>query len=492
MSTDAEMAIYGKAAIYLRKPEKERIEAQSKPFDAKSACYVADAKELYLKGTILKKDGGKVTVKVLDTEEERTVKEDDVSPMNPPKYDKIEDMAMMTHLNEASVLYNLKERYAAWMIYTYSGLFCATVNPYKWLPVYDAECVAAYRGKKRMEAPPHIFSVSDNAYQFMLTDRENQSVLITGESGAGKTVNTKRVIQYFATISVGGGDKKRDMSKVCYCGSLEDQIIAANPLLEAYGNAKTVRNDNSSRFGKFIRIHFGTTGKLASADIETYLLEKSRVTFQLPDERGYHIFYQMMTNHKPELIELALITTNPYDFPMCSQGQITVASIDDKVELEATDPMGIFSILEEECMFPKATDTSFKNKLYDQHLGKNKAFEKPKPAKGKAEAHFSLVHYAGIVDYNIIGWLDKNKDPLNDSVVQLYQKSSVKLLPVLYPPVVEESGGGKKGGKKKGGSMQTVSSQFRENLGKLMTNLRSTHPHFVRCLIPNESKTPGT
>ena len=99
--------------------------------------------------------------------------------------------------------------------------------------------------------------------------------------------------------------------------------------------------------------------------------------------------------------------------------------------------MGIFAILEEECMFPKASDTTFKNKLYDQHLGKCNAFQKPKPAKGKAEAHFSLVHYAGTVDYNIAGWLDKNKDPLNESVVQLYQKSSVKLLPVLYPPVVE-------------------------------------------------------
>uniref|UniRef100_A0A8C2B0I6 Myosin heavy chain, fast skeletal muscle-like n=1 Tax=Cyprinus carpio TaxID=7962 RepID=A0A8C2B0I6_CYPCA len=657
MSTDAEMAIYGKAAIYLRKPEKERIEAQNKPFDAKAACYVVDDKELYVKGTIKSRDGGKVTVIVNDTKEERVAKEDDVHPMNPPKFDKIEDMAMMTHLNEPSVLYNLKERYAAWMIYTYSGLFCATVNPYKWLPVYDAEVVAAYRGKKRMEAPPHIFSVSDNAYQAMLTDRENQSVLITGESGAGKTVNTKRVIQYFATVAV-QGDKKKEQAAGKMQGSLEDQIIAANPLLEAYGNAKTVRNDNSSRFGKFIRIHFGTSGKLASADIETYLLEKSRVTFQLPDERGYHIFYQMMTNHKPELIEMTLITTNPYDFPMCSQGQITVASIDDKEELVATDtaidilgfsaeekmgiykftgavlhhgnmkfkqkqreeqaepdgteeadkisyllglnsadmlkalcyprvkvgnefvtkgqtvpqvynsvsalsksiyermflwmvirinqmldtkqqrnffigvldiagfeifdfnsmeqlcinftneklqqffnhhmfvleqeeykkegivwefidfgmdlaacieliekPMGIFSILEEECMFPKATDTSFKNKLYDQHLGKCNAFQKPKPAKGKAEAHFSLVHYAGTVDYNISGWLDKNKDPLNESVVQLYQKSSVKLLATLYPPV--------------------------ENLGKLMTNLRSTHPHFVRCLIPNESKIPG-
>uniref|UniRef100_A0A672ZW85 Myosin motor domain-containing protein n=1 Tax=Sphaeramia orbicularis TaxID=375764 RepID=A0A672ZW85_9TELE len=680
MSTDAEMAVYGKAAIYLRKPEKERIEAQNKPFDAKSACYVPDAKELYLKATVIKRDGGKATVKLLLNEEERTVKDDEVSPMNPPKFDKIEDMAMMTHLNEASVLYNLKERYAAWMIYTYSGLFCVTVNPYKWLPVYDAEVVSAYRGKKRMEAPPHIFSVSDNAFQYMLTDRENQSVLITGESGAGKTVNTKRVIQYFATIST-SPQKAKDATPGKMQGSLEDQIIAANPLLEAYGNAKTVRNDNSSRFGKFIRIHFGTTGKLASADIETYLLEKSRVTFQLPDERGYHIFYQMMTNHKPELIEMSLITTNPYDFPMISMGQITVASIDDKVELEATDnaidilgftgeekvgiykltgavihhgnmkfkqkqreeqaepdgtedadkvayllglnsadmlkalcyprvkvgnefvtkgqtvpqvlnsvtalaksiyermflwmvirinqmldtkqarnffigvldiagfeifdfntleqlcinftneklqqffnhhmfvleqeeykkegiiwefidfgmdlaacieliekPMGIFSILEEECMFPKATDTSFKNKLYDQHLGKCKAFEKPKPAKGKAEAHFSLVHYAGTVDYNIAGWLDKNKDPLNESVLQLYQKSAMKLLAVLYPLF---GGGGKKGGKKKGGSMQTVSSQFRENLGKLMTNLRSTHPHFVRCLIPNESKTPG-
>uniref|UniRef100_A0A8C5FQ64 Myosin heavy chain, fast skeletal muscle-like n=1 Tax=Gadus morhua TaxID=8049 RepID=A0A8C5FQ64_GADMO len=649
MSTDAEMAAYGKAAIYLRKPEKERIEAQSAPFDAKAAAYVTDVKELYVKCTITKRDAGKVTVTVLATKE--VVKEDDVTPMNPPKYDKIEDMAMMTHLNEASVLYNLAERYAAWMIYTYSGLFCATVNPYKWLPVYDQEVVNAYRGKNF-----------------------NSLILLIRKSGAGKTVNTKRVIQYFATISV-GGEKKKDEG-----GSLEDQIIAANPLLEAYGNAKTVRNDNSSRFGKFIRIHFHATGKLSSADIETYLLEKSRVTFQLPDERGYHIFYQMMTNHKPEIIEMTLITTNPYDFPMCSQGQITVASIDDKEELDATDtaidilgftnedkmgiykftgavlhhgnmkfkqkqreeqaepdgneeadkisyllglnsadmlkalcyprvkvgneyvtkgqtvpqvnnsvsalaksiyermflwmvirintmldtkqarqfyigvldiagfeifdynsmeqlcinftneklqqffnhhmfvleqeeykkegiiwefidfgmdlaacieliekPMGIFSILEEECMFPKASDTTFKNKLYDQHLGKTKAFEKPKPAKGKAEAHFAMVHYAGTVDYNITGWLDKNKDPLNDSVVQLYQKSSNKLLPVLYPP----TGGAKKGGKKKGGSMQTVSSQFRENLGKLMTNLRSTHPHFVRCLIPNESKTPG-
>ncbi|KAJ8367015.1 hypothetical protein AAFF_G00333890 [Aldrovandia affinis] len=684
MSTDAEMATFGPASIYLRKPERERIEAQNTPFDAKTAYFVAEPKEIYLKGKLISREGGKATVETRDGQK-ITVKEDDIYLMNPPKFDKIEDMAMMTHLNEPCVLYNLKERYAAWMIYTYSGLFCVTVNPYKWLPVYDSVVVGAYRGKKRVEAPPHIFSISDNAYQFMLTDRENQSILITGESGAGKTVNTKRVIQYFATIAVAGGAKKLEPVAGKMQGSLEDQIIAANPLLEAYGNAKTVRNDNSSRFGKFIRIHFGTTGKLASADIETYLLEKSRVTFQLSAERSYHIFYQLMTGHKPELLEALLITTNPYDYPMISQGEITVKSINDVDEFVATDtaidilgftseekmgiykltgaclhhgsmkfkqkqreeqaepdgteeadkisylmglnsadllkcvcyprvkvgnemvtkgqtvpqvhnsvmalcksvyekmflwmvirinemldtkqprnffigvldiagfeifdynsleqlcinftneklqqffnhhmfvleqeeykkegidwefidfgmdlaacieliekPLGIFSILEEECMFPKASDTTFKNKLHDQHLGKTAAFQKPKPAKGKAEAHFALMHYAGTVDYNISGWLDKNKDPLNDSVIQLYQKSSVKLLGILYAShSATDDAKGKKAGKKKGGSFQTVSALFRENLGKLMTNLRSTHPHFVRCLIPNESKTPG-
>ncbi|XP_054134659.1 myosin heavy chain, skeletal muscle, adult-like isoform X5 [Melozone crissalis] len=682
MSSDAEMAIFGEAAPYLRKSEKERIEAQNKPFDAKTSVFVVHAKESFVKGTITSRESGKVTVKT-EGGETLTVKEDQIFSMNPPKYDKVEDMAMMTHLHEPAVLYNLKERYAAWMIYTYSGLFCVTVNPYKWLPVYNPEVVLAYRGKKRQEAPPHIFSISDNAYQFMLTDRENQSILITGESGAGKTVNTKRVIQYFATIAASGDKKKEEKSSGKMQGTLEDQIISANPLLEAFGNAKTVRNDNSSRFGKFIRIHFGATGKLASADIETYLLEKSRVTFQLKAERSYHIFYQIMSNKKPELIDMLLITTNPYDYQFVSQGEVTVASINDQEELMATDsaidilgftadertaiykltgavmhygnlkfkqkqreeqaepdgtevadkaaylmglnsadllkalcyprvkvgneyvtkgqnvqqvynsvgalakavyekmflwmvvrineqldtkqprqyfigvldiagfeifdfnsleqlcinftneklqqffnhhmfvleqeeykkegiewtfidfgmdlaacieliekPMGIFSILEEECMFPKATDTSFKNKLYDQHLGKSNNFQKPKPGKGKAEAHFSLVHYAGTVDYNISGWLEKNKDPLNETVIGLYQKSSVKTLALLFASA-SGGGGGKKGGKKKGSSFQTVSALFRENLNKLMTNLRSTHPHFVRCIIPNETKTPG-
>ncbi|XP_046879893.1 myosin-7-like [Hypomesus transpacificus] len=679
---DALMAEFGTAGPFLRKSDKERLEAQTRPFDMKKNCFVPDPEVEYVRALISSRDGDKVTV---ETEYGKTTthKEDDIHPQNPPKFDKIEDMAMFTFLHEPAVLFNLKERYAAWMIYTYSGLFCVTVNPYKWLPVYDQSVVNAYRGKKRSEAPPHIFSISDNAYQYMLSDRENQSVLITGESGAGKTVNTKRVIQYLASIAAVTGKKDAAQEKK---GTLEDQIIQCNPALEAFGNAKTIRNDNSSRFGKFIRIHFGVSGKLSSADIETYLLEKSRVTFQLKAERDYHIFYQILSQKKPELLEMLLITSNPYDYAFISQGEISVTSIDDSDELVATDeafdvlgftqeekngiykmtgaimhygnmkfknkqreeqaesdgtedtdkvaylmglnsadlikglchprvkvgnewvtkgqsvqqvyysigalskslyekmflwmvvrinqsldtknarqhyigvldiagfeifdfntfeqlcinftneklqqffnhhmfvleqeeykkegivwvfidfgmdlaacieliekPMGIMSILEEECMFPKASDATFKAKLYDNHLGKNPNFQKPRIVKGRPEAHFSLVHYAGTVDYNIGNWLVKNKDPLNETVVGLFQKSSLKMLAVLFAgyagaDAAAESGGGKK---KKGSSFQTVSALHRENLNKLMTNLRSTHPHFVRCLIPNETKTPG-
>ncbi|KAI2648738.1 Myosin-7 [Labeo rohita] len=646
---DSQMAEFGAAAPFLRKSDIERLEAQTRPFDMKKEVFVPHPEEEYIKASIVSRDGDKVTC---DTSKGQTVtvKEADIHPQNPPKFDKIEDMAMFTFLHEPAVLFNLKERYAAWMIYTYSGLFCVTVNPYKWLPVYNQEVVLAYRGKKRSEAPPHIFSISDNAYQYMLSDRENQSILIT----------------------IAASPSKKDTSSEKK-GTLEDQIIQCNPALEAFGNAKTIRNDNSSRFGKFIRIHFAASGKLASADIETY----------------YHIFYQILSQKKPELLEMLLITANPYDYAFISQGETQVASIDDAEELMATDeafdvlgftqeeknsiykltgaimhygnmrfkqkqreeqaeadgtedadksaylmglnsadlikalchprvkvgnewvtkgqnvqqvsyavgalsksvyekmflwmvvrinqsldtkqprqyfigvldiagfeifdfntfeqlcinftneklqqffnhhmfvleqeeykkegiewefidfgmdlqacidliekPMGIMSILEEECMFPKASDATFKAKLYDNHLGKSNNFQKPRIIKGKPEAHFSLIHYAGTVDYNINNWLVKNKDPLNETVVGLYQKSTMKLLSVLFANYagadsVEGGGGKTKEKKKKGSSFQTVSALHRENLNKLMTNLRSTHPHFVRCIIPNETKTPG-
>merc|ERR1711936_341195 len=155
-------------------------------FDGKKACWVPDPTDGFLQAEIQSTKGEEITVKILKNSETKTFKKDDIQQMNPPKYERIEDMANMTYLNEASVLYNLKSRYQAGLIYTYSGLFCVAVNPYRRLPIYTQKVIDAYKGRRKTEMPPHLFSVSDNAYQAMLQDRENQSMLITGESGAGK------------------------------------------------------------------------------------------------------------------------------------------------------------------------------------------------------------------------------------------------------------------------------------------------------------------
>uniref|UniRef100_A0A2K5Z9U2 Myosin heavy chain 16 n=1 Tax=Mandrillus leucophaeus TaxID=9568 RepID=A0A2K5Z9U2_MANLE len=593
---------------FLAPPEKERIEAMNKPYDIKRSCWVKDEKEGFVAGEIQSEQGDQVTVKTI-TNQTLTMKKDDIQQMNPPKFYQASDMADMTFLNEASVLDNLRQRYTNMRIYVSAG---------------DG------------------------------VNRENQSMLITGESGAGKTENTKKVIQYFANI---GGTGKQTTDKK---GSLEDQIIQANPVLEAFGNAKTTRNNNSSRFGKFIRIHFGTTGKLAGADIESYLLEKSRVISQQAAERSYHIFYQILSNKKPELVGKDLYVYPPapdleaFDVlgfsaeekmavykltggimhfgnmkfkqkPREEQAEVDTTEVADKVahlmglnsgelqkgitrprvkvgnefvqkgqnmeqcqnsigalgkavydkmfkwlvarinktldtkmqrqffigvldiagfeifefnsfeqlcinftneklqqffnhhmfvleqeeykregiewvfidfglDLQACidlleKPMGIFSILEEQCVFPKATDATFKAALYDNHLGKSSNFLKPKGGKGKGpEAHFELVHYAGTVGYNITGWLEKNKDPLNETVVGLFQKSTVAILALLFKE--EEAAAGSKK-QKRGSSFMTVSNFYREQLNKLMTTLHSTAPHFVRCIVPNEFKQSG-
>lgn len=189
-----------------------------------------------------------------------------------------------------------------------------------------------YRGKKKNEAPPHLYYIADNAYANMLKKRENQSLLITGESGAGKTENTKKVIQYFAFVAC--GSHKKNEAKLT---NLEDQIISANPVLEAYGNAKTSRNNNSSRFGKFIRIHFGPTGKIAGADIESYLLEKSRVTFQQLTERNYHIFYQLLSGAFPEYHRELLVENDSSKYFYIAQGMLTIDNLDDADEMRITD-----------------------------------------------------------------------------------------------------------------------------------------------------------
>lgn len=176
------------------------------------------------------------------------------------------------------------------------------INPYEILPIYTNDQIRMYRNKKIGELPPHIFAIGDSSFQEMNQDNRDQCIVISGESGAGKTESTKLILQYLAAIS----------GKHSW---IEQQIIEANPILEAFGNAKTVRNDNSSRFGKYIDIYFNTDGAIEGARIQQYLLEKSRIVFQNKGERNYHIFYAMLAGlAKEERRKLELEDANKYNY----------------------------------------------------------------------------------------------------------------------------------------------------------------------------------
>merc|ERR550534_1051 len=295
--------------------------------------------------------GEEVEVEIVETSKKVLVSKDDMQKMNPPKYDKQEDMADLTCLNEASVLHNIKERYYSGLIYTYSGLFCVVVNPYKRLPIYTEKIIEIYKGKKRHEVPPHVFAITDIAYRSMLQDREDQSILCTGESGAGKTENTKKVIQYLAYVAASkpkSSSHTPSSTEGPNFGELEQQLLKANPILEAFGNAKTVKNDNSSRFGKFVRINFDASGYIAGANIETYLLEKARIIRQAPDERTFHIFYQLLLGASKEF-KSQLLLDDAKNYTFMTQGGLRVPGIDDIEEFAATqNAMKVMGITDED------------------------------------------------------------------------------------------------------------------------------------------------
>merc|ERR1712223_1975232 len=658
-----------------------KVKLKAKPYDAKKSYWVPDkATGGYFEGLVESIDGEKASVKLLETGDVKVFKTAQLAQVNPPKFDCSDDMAGMTFLGDACVLWNSVVRYKNELIYTYSGLFCIAINPYKRFPIYTQRTMEIYMGMRRTECPPHIFGVAEGSYQGMMNLSKNQSIPITGESGAGKTENTKKVISYFASIGATGKKKEGEIG-------LGDKIVNTNPVLEAWGNAKTVRNDNSSRFAKFIRIHFNQSGKLSGADMVVYLLEKSRLTYQQPLERCYHAFYNMMSDAVPDLKEKCLLSNEILDYWYVSQGKLTVPSIDDKEDMmfadEAFDvlgftqdekydvfkntacmmhmgnmtkdfvpvgkeeqaeikdetnankvatllgidcewmityfckpklkvgtewvskgstcqnaansvsgiataiyertfrivvekcnetiidptmkkvqyigvldiagfeifdyngfeqicinyvneklqqffnqhmftleqeeyvkegldwancdfgmdlqkcidmfekPMALLAIFEEESLFPKATDQTFCEKLHSNLLGKWANFAKPSP-KPDPDAHFAVVHYAATVSYNLTGWLEKNKDPINDTIVEMIKNGSNSLAIQCFadhPGQPLETP--KDQYRKKGKGGKTVSSYFKGQLDDLMTTLYKTEPHFIRCVVPNTHKIPG-
>uniref|UniRef100_A0A671NYA8 Myosin-10-like n=1 Tax=Sinocyclocheilus anshuiensis TaxID=1608454 RepID=A0A671NYA8_9TELE len=317
---------------------------------AKRLVWVPSEKHGFESASVREERGDEVEVELTDSGRKLTLSREELQRMNPPRFSKVEDMADLTCLNEASVLHNLRDRYFSGLIYTYSGLFCVVINPYKNLPIYTESIIEMYRGKKRHEMPPHIYAISEAAYRSMLQDREDQSILCTGESGAGKTENTKKVIQYLAHVaSSHKSGRKSDYSGSNSCpGELERQLLQANPILEAFGNAKTVKNDNSSRFGKFIRINFDVAGYIVGANIETYLLEKSRAIRQAKDERTFHIFYQLLSGASEAMRkELLLGSADQYRF-LCG-GSLPVPGQSDSENFTQTmDSVTIMGFTQEE------------------------------------------------------------------------------------------------------------------------------------------------
>ncbi|SCU93908.1 LAFA_0F18866g1_1 [Lachancea sp. 'fantastica'] len=262
---------------------------------------------------------------------ERELPLNEVCDVNPKNFDRIDDMSELTHLNEPSVLYNLENRYADDVIYTYSGLFLVAINPYSNIRIYSPDYVSLYHGSPKEDNKPHIFAIAEQAYQNLLTLKLDQSILVTGESGAGKTENTKKILQYLASITC--EDK---LSPDTTHESFERKILQSNPILESFGNAQTVRNNNSSRFGKFIKIEFDELGKINGAHVDWYLLEKSRVVEQGSQERNYHIFYQMLSGMSAqELRKFGIDSSSIRDYRYLRGSNASIPGVDDTQDFHA-------------------------------------------------------------------------------------------------------------------------------------------------------------
>ncbi|KAM8876246.1 unconventional myosin-Ie isoform 4-T4 [Synchiropus picturatus] len=251
----------------------------------------------------------------------------------------VDDMVLLTKINEDAIVDNLKKRYMDDYIFTYIGPVLISVNPFKQMPYFGEKEIEMYQGAAQYENPPHIYALADNMYRNMMIDSENQCVIISGESGAGKTVAAKYIMSYISRVS-GGGPRVQHV---------KDIILQSNPLLEAFGNAKTVRNNNSSRFGKYFEIQFSSGGEPDGGKISNFLLEKSRVVMRNPGERSFHIFYQLIEGASADQKNSLGITNLDYYTYLNQSGSYKVDDINDKSDFqETTHAMEVIGIARED------------------------------------------------------------------------------------------------------------------------------------------------
>jgi len=588
-----------------------------------------------------------------------------------------DDLVKMDSVTDPFIVHNLRERCKKGEIYTYVGDILISVNPYERLPIYTASIMDDYHHKNNEHLPPHVFAIADQCFKAM-QKKANQSVIISGESGAGKTEATKLILQFLAEVA--GSES-----------GVEQQVLLANPILESFGNAKTIRNNNSSRFGKWMEIHFNGRSAIVGCRMVSYLLEKSRVAIQSENERSFHIFYQICSSDDPALRE-ELYLDSADTFSCISHGQCPVIPgvddteefheninameklnfgeenkksllrvcaailhlgnlqfvpegegsvvsntdvldvaahllgvradmlrenlvsrmfktvgrgsayrvplnddkardgrdslaqtlygfmflwivkmvnkvlsaglanehtynigvldifgfeifeknsfeqlcinfaneklqqhfnahtfkleeqvyksekirfthvefIDNQVVLDLIEkkPAGLFSLLDEEIIMPKATDYTFLQKLDQKHGGKkNPRYKQNLRAKNK----FTIVHYAGDVEYEVESFLDKNKDTLYEGLVDLMGISEVPFIAQIFADAAKAASDaaaaaskGKSSGRSNNKSRKvSLCAQFKGQLNKLMETLNSTNPHYIRCVKPNETKLPS-
>ncbi|VDN01227.1 unnamed protein product [Thelazia callipaeda] len=582
----------------------------------------------------------------------------------------VDDMCNLSELNDACVLQVVRSRYQADLIHTYSGLFCLVVNPWKNIPIYTKEIMEVYMNTidKGYNLPPHVYAVAQSAYDGLLSG-SNQSILITGESGAGKTVNTKRIIEY-----LGAASECRNGSLIS--GGINERLSAAGIIIEAFANASTIHNSNSSRLGKFIRMDYGDDLIMKGAQIQFYLLEKSRVVKQNDGDHGFdknlrHSMgltqksnaYRFLnqgdktvdpevndiqgladTLHAMEIIKfskneiidifevlaacillgeikfkersgldityidgvkeiqaackvLGVKTSNFIDaitqpsikvndlvirknqnlaktlsslsalckaiyerlfswilskcnlalsetfhpsksvqtyyigvldiagfeiIKMNSFEQFCINYTNEKLQQFFNDfmfireqqeylsegidwryadygtdmqntiefiekPLGLLSLLQEECLVPNGKDQSLLEKLLSTHSSSPIFARSKQSVRRTTVSHFSITHYAGKIQYNIDGWVEKNKDSVERNGLEVLATSTKPLLRLFFPPLCEE----KLQSKRQSKGATTVSHTYKEQLLNLMDTLNSTMAHFIRCIAPNRKRLPG-